>query len=721
VGVCAAVRLLRRVTTALLILAALVMTAAAALSVTKDWLVALGARVGIAEYNARVNSRLIVQDVALDLLTLTATARGVSIAARGQTPLEAPIYVTQVSAKVRLWPLIRRRVVLDEVTVSGVNVRLEVDRQHRVNLEEMFRLVKDDPDKPSPWHVVIHQFTVDQAMGNLAFEGQPMRASLDQMAFQGSFAVQPLHVHAEMLAGQGDVTYRFRQHHLRYHLLQTTATVNVFKKRLVIDQMRVGAKAFTVTGRGGIDNAQVAGQFAVDLDLATVAAFIPDTPHPVGSIVVRGTIDGPLGRPQIDLVAEGAHVGVGPYAAANLSADVNLTGKRLHLERFSFGLAGGTVQGTGTLDLASEHLDAQVDLAELSLAGLEPLAAGAAMLVHGRIGGRVRLVSPSFSPARMRVEGTLALLPSDEPQQGARTRPFTPLPLALHTTFHFDKSALTLEQVDWTLAGVRGQLQGTLALDGTMQMSGDVAADLTAQTFVHWGLPSARGEARITFESQGNLHAPRLKGVLQLHRASYQGIPIEALRLEIEADGSTVKIISLAGVQWGGRYQVMGTIDLSTPYNRLPGKASGWPIQAISGLRVHVEHMNLAELTPLLPVAVPLAGKLSLQGHGEGLWSNLRAAGQIDVRGLVMRGEPLGDVSLVLEGGPAHVTLKRLLVGVGGGQLIAHGSVTPPPATRRCHPVLAGGAPQPVGLTPGFSSFPVWWPQWHCEGWWRVA
>lgn len=42
-----------------------------------------GLRVGIAEYNARVHSRLTVHDVSRILLTGTATARGVSIAERG--------------------------------------------------------------------------------------------------------------------------------------------------------------------------------------------------------------------------------------------------------------------------------------------------------------------------------------------------------------------------------------------------------------------------------------------------------------------------------------------------------------------------------------------------------------------------------------------------------------------------------------------------------------
>jgi hypothetical protein len=97
---------LGRTITALLILVAVVIAAASVLYVTKDWLVAVGVHAGITPYNARMRSELIVEDSALDLLTLTATARGVSIGPHGQTPLDAPIYVQQAIAKVRLWPLI---------------------------------------------------------------------------------------------------------------------------------------------------------------------------------------------------------------------------------------------------------------------------------------------------------------------------------------------------------------------------------------------------------------------------------------------------------------------------------------------------------------------------------------------------------------------------------------------------------------------------------------
>jgi hypothetical protein len=72
------VRLLERAIAALVVLVVIVMAVASVLSVTKDWLVALGVHAGIARYSARVHSRLIVQDIALDLLALTAAVRGVS-------------------------------------------------------------------------------------------------------------------------------------------------------------------------------------------------------------------------------------------------------------------------------------------------------------------------------------------------------------------------------------------------------------------------------------------------------------------------------------------------------------------------------------------------------------------------------------------------------------------------------------------------------------------
>ncbi len=202
----------------------------------------------------------------------------------------------------------------------------------------------------------------------------------------------------------------------------------------------------------------------------------------MGSIVVRGTIDGPLNHVQLALAAEGAHVGVGPCVATNLQAELKLTGKRVDLQRVVFGLAGGTVQGTGTLDLASEHLDVQL-------------------------------------------EGTLALSPIVPLQQAVRAQPLFPPPLTLDSRFHSDLHTLTLEQVEWAFDGLSGKLSGTLGLDGIIQVAVDVDGPLPT-------LPAMTGRLvldRLCMRSNGvelqntsPLRWPLAGGVLQFEAACLQ-------------------------------------------------------------------------------------------------------------------------------------------------------------------------------------------------------
>jgi hypothetical protein len=326
--------MLWKVTISLVILVMLTVAGAAVLYVTKDWLVELGVRAGVEEYNARLNSRLTVQDVSFELLTLTATVRGLTIAERGQTRLEAPIHVRQATAKIQLWPLLQRHVVLESVAVAQASVRVEIDQHNRVNLEDLFQVLVDrDPQRPSPWNMVIQRFTVDQVEVRLALEKQPVRSLLTQIAAEGSFLLKPLHVHAVLLEGQGEVTYRLGQQHLHYDLSKTTARADVFKKRLVVEDMRVEGREFVVTGRGGIEGKQVAATFDADLGLSTIAPLLPQAPSSTGMIAVKGALTGELDSPRLAVAASGEHIQVGPYVAANLRTTLTIDKERLHIEQ----------------------------------------------------------------------------------------------------------------------------------------------------------------------------------------------------------------------------------------------------------------------------------------------------------------------------------------------------------------------------------------------------
>jgi uncharacterized protein involved in outer membrane biogenesis len=183
------------------------MAGAAVLYVTKDWIVALGVRVGIDAYNARLNSTLTVQDASFNLLTRTATLRGVSIAEPGSAPLDPPLSAKYATAQVEWWPLLKRQIVLTDVRVSEADVRYEIDATGGSNLEALFRpRTEHKPEKPSPWNVIVRHWEVQQGGGNVVMTDQSVRATFDQLALAGSFALQPRQLHVELTGGQGEVS-----------------------------------------------------------------------------------------------------------------------------------------------------------------------------------------------------------------------------------------------------------------------------------------------------------------------------------------------------------------------------------------------------------------------------------------------------------------------------------------------------------------------------------
>ncbi|MBI3327167.1 MAG: translocation/assembly module TamB domain-containing protein [Nitrospinae bacterium] len=668
--------------TAFVMLLALGVAGATVLYVTKDRLVALGVRWGVDAYNTRLNSTLTIQDASVDLLTLTATVRGISIAERVPTSQEAPLQVKQATATVRLWPLLKKKVVVEDVHVSEAVVRYEVDAENRMNLEELFRLRPEaDSGKPSPWNVSVPRFELHQAMVNVFIEGQPVRTALSGVAIQGSFSLLPRHLHVELTNGRGEVTYHLGREPLKVHLLGTTASFDLFKDRLRIEGLRVAAEEFTLTGHGMLENARIAAEFDVDVPLAIVAAFIAELPPPVGTVAVKGSLAGSVKSPQLRLTVRGEQLGVGAYTVSELTGAMALVQARLQIERFTLGFSGGTLRGAGSLGLGQPQpqqprIDVQVEMTDLPIAEILPLAGITTPLLSGRLAGHMSIVSPSFDPHLMRVQGSLKLSPPALRAPDA-SQPFSQ-PIFLSASFRYEDRTIVLEQTAWALNGAKGEVSGTLKLDGAAQLSGTAQADLGAQTFGRLGVPRIQGEVRLTFGVHGNLREPGVEADIEVRNASYQGIRFDRLQMVLKGEQSDVKIISLSGAQGSARFHLAGDVKLAAPLTHLRLTSAPFPIQAIPELFVHVERLDLGMLAPLLPAPVPLAGQLTLQAKAAGSWPTLDGEGHLEIRGLVVRGEPLGDVSMVVEGSPAQARLKQLVAAIGGGQVRAKGTMTFP-------------------------------------------
>jgi len=662
------------------VLLALCIAGAAVLYVSKDWLVATGVRVGIHAYNARLNSTLSVQAASFDLLTRTLTLRGVTIAERGNTPLDPPVTVRMVVAKIELWRLLKRQVVLTEVFGSEAVVRYEIDAENRSNIEELFRLrKKDEPDKPSPWNVIIRRCVLQQGMITAAMTSQPVRATLNDVTLAASFTHRPRHLHVELTNGQGEVGYRFGRDRLRHRLLQTIASVDLFKDRMTLREVRAITPEFTVVGQGVVEREHIEAQFEADVPLTLASVFVPELPPALGTLSLKGSLEGAMKHPELHLSLQGEQLGLGPFSLTDLSASLSLSQQRLRITRAALGVLDGRVLGTGVLELGQSHperprLDIQLELSDLPIIELLSLAGVATPPLAGRVTGHVAIIDPTFDLDRMRAQGHLTLAPPAVQTSDARQR--FPLPLSLTTGFRYADRTVMLDDTAWALDGAKGKLAGTLHLGGETHLSGTAEAALGAQLFASLGLPAMRGAANLAFQVQGDIRQPRVEADFELQNVQYQDLRLEHLRLSLAAAHSEVKLLSLSASQGRARYHLVGDVKLAAPLTRLHLPAAPFPILAISGLRVRVEHMDLATLPAFLPL--PLAGELTLSAALEGPWSALRGEGSIDIRGLVVQGERIDDLSLLIEGSSTQAQLKRLTATVGGGQLQATGTVTFP-------------------------------------------
>jgi len=464
----------------------------------------------------------------------------------------------------------------------------------------------------------VRRFVVDRVTLNLSVEGQPLRTTLYNMAFHGSVTVDPLHIRTTMLEGQGEVAYSLGSRRLQYHLSQQTAGVDLVKNRLTVEHLRVEAPEFTITGHGILRRGQVAAEFNLDLASAALSALMPEVPTPTGMLSARGSLAGHLDAPQLRVSAEGPRLTLGPYAASDLIVNAQMAGSSVNIEHFGLGVATGTIQGTGTLNLTPRRIALHVDLADLSLAALSSLLDHSLPTLDGKLGGQVHLESPSFDVEHLQASRQLSLMARAASQQPTPSASPLPWPFRLTADFRFAAGTLTLRQTAWAMDGFKGQVSGTQSLDDMTQLSGTPDANLTAPIFRSLGLQGIHGNMQATFGLQGRLADPRVTAEIQVQQARYRGFAMDHLRLAVDAEGAEVTIRSLTGVQDQAGYHLHGALTLASPFSRSHRPLGVFPIRAIRELQLQIEQADLTALASLLPMPIPLAGALTLHASGAG-------------------------------------------------------------------------------------------------------
>ncbi|HXH11671.1 MAG TPA: AsmA-like C-terminal region-containing protein [Alphaproteobacteria bacterium] len=350
----------------------------------------------------------------------------------------------------------------------------------------------------------------------------------------------------------------------------------------------------------------------------------------------------------------------------------------MRIEHFGLGFATGAIQGAGTLNLSPQRIALHVDLADLSLAALSSLLDHSLPTLDGKLGGQVHVESPSFDIEHPQASGQLSLMARTASQQPTPSASPLSWPFRLTADFRFAAGTLTLAQTAWAMDGFKGQGSGTQSLDGMTQLSGTLDADLTAPIFRSLGLQSIHGNMQATFGLQGRLADPRVTAEIQVQQARYRGFAMDHLRVAGDAEGAEVTIRSLTGVQDQARYHLHGALTLASPFSRSHRPLGLFPIRAIRELQLQIEQADLTAFASLLPMPAPLAGALTLHVSGAGTWPDVHGEGEIAVRGLVVRGDVVGDVSVLAAGSSTNVAFKRLVAQLGGGEIHANGTLNLP-------------------------------------------
>ena len=159
--------------------------------------------------------------------------------------------------------------------------------------------------------------------------------------------------------------------------------------RLGLDASTLAVRDFVATapeGRLALDGDIALGapvpalgfDYSLDLELTRLATWLVGAPAMSGTVRIAGRLDGPPAVPLVSARLESERIGWDDLEARGVTASARLAGGRMSVDEFHASLAGGTVEGAGTVTLTGDGTSGEVSLswadlsADLLLAAVWP-------------------------------------------------------------------------------------------------------------------------------------------------------------------------------------------------------------------------------------------------------------------------------------------------------------------------------------------------------------
>lgn len=339
--------------------------------------------------------------------------------------------VEGVRLRVRLLPLLRRRMEVGELRVVSPRVALRTAEDGTTNYADLSPEDREGPDADAP-PMSLDLRGVEVVDGSLSYERADGRTiELTELGMEASVSGGPEGWRLEgdgdgrlSVAGPGVPELSQVETSTRFRLV---ASADFETLEITATAVRLGDAAVEVAGR--VDQAKGPERIldltvrATDLRLADLLAALPDStrdalPGPVDAaldldLAIAGVL-GPDTRPDLSgrvTVAEGrAESAEGRALATGVAGTLELRGDSVRVEGVSGRLLDGPFSVDGVVGLAEPRphalsLEAEVDLARLG--DLSPRMEGRD--ATGRVSARLRATGTATDPMATRLDGTAQL------------------------------------------------------------------------------------------------------------------------------------------------------------------------------------------------------------------------------------------------------------------------------------------------------------------------
>ncbi|HMI50948.1 MAG TPA: translocation/assembly module TamB domain-containing protein [Candidatus Saccharimonadales bacterium] len=598
----------------------------------------------------KTGTRPSVQSFELRFFPFLASFNGVVARGNEEAQAEALFQAQQIRISVRLLPLLRGDVQIDQIILEKPRIVIRSDRNGKTNLP-----AGGAPEKGSGLQVAVHFAQIKD--GSVRYNDLQIPLTAEVYDLQAQLARLPMTAtyRGELRYGHGRILAR--ELNALDHSLELRITADGSKCN--VDGWKMISAHSKLEGSGIIENYErpvFKGVYTATVAGDDVGFLLKSANIPSGSLGLQGnlryeTLPGPadfIDGVHADGVFESAALAVSAVnsrvSVRKLEGHYGLENGQLRITRVNAELLQGRLHSdSNVIDLKRDAGSLQAELQNASLRAaaetarsgqrLPPLRASMnlrfAMNWKNGVGNALINAKATFS------SGRLSPVPGDIPLDGV-----------LDATYDVAGDQAVLRDSILKTGTAQLRMNGTLSKNSALNIrfaSADlhelfvISAQNGAADFVQNAkLDELHGAATFDGEMTGHVRSPRLEGRLAGTQIVFKDLQLSSTRAHVILESGSLQIADGVIESNQGRVQLAATIPLS---DWTPDKSGSFRAD------VKTERLSVAGAQRLASVSYPVQGLLSGELHLTGSMAAPAGSGHLELSDASIYSEPIAALS----------------------------------------------------------------------------